>query len=89
MITAIEARKNSNSAQKAILDSPRFKYIFEKLDERIKTASTQGDRCVSWTDHTDSKMHIAWNGDDAFKNKLHELGYRFSQTDHGHYELSW
>ncbi len=89
MITAAEARKKNEENEDKILNSPRFKYIFNEIERRIKDAVARGDRGISWYDYVDSKMYIAYNGDEVFKNKLSELGYHFSYTDHGHYELSW
>ena len=89
MITADEARKMSNEAEEAILSQPRFKTLFAELERRIRLATEHGDRIITWTDHTDRYLHVSYNGDSAFKRKLSQLGYNFSYTDHGHYELSW
>jgi len=87
MISAKEAIKLSD--EEDILNSPRFKYMFSELERRIKAASARGHRSISWWDYSDPKLYLAWHGDDVFKNKLVSLGYRFSMTDHGSYELSW
>ena len=89
MITADEARKMSDEAEEAILSQPRFTTIFAELERRIKLATERGDRTITWTDHNDKYLHISYNGDNAFKRKLSQLGYNFSYTDHGDYELSW
>ena len=89
MITAEEARKMSEKKEDEILKSPRFKYIFTELEDRIKRAAARGDRMIEWWDYSDPKMDISYNGDDAFKRKLYSMGYNFSYTDKGHYQLSW
>ncbi len=89
MITADEARKMSADAEEAILNQPRFATLFAELEKMIRRATERGDRTITWTDHTDKQLHVSFNGDSAFKRKLSQLGYNFSYTDHGHYELSW
>lgn len=89
MITADEARKMSDESEEAILSQPRFKTLFAELEKRIRLATERGDRTITWTDHTDKNLHVSFHGDSAFKRKLFQLGYSFSYTDHGHYELSW
>ena len=89
MITAKEAVQIAKSTEENILNSPRFKTMFAELDKRIKEAAKRGHRSIHWADYIDPDLHLAWHGDDVFKNKLYELGYRFSMTDHGSYELSW
>jgi len=89
MVTADEARKMSAEAEDAILNQPRFKMLFAELEKRIRLATKHGDRTITWTDHIDNSLHVSFHGDSAFKRKLSQLGYNFSYTDHGHYELSW
>ena len=89
MITAAEARKKNEENEDKILNSPRFKYIFNEIERRIKDAVARGDRSISWYDYVDPKMYIAYNGDEVFKNKLLSLGYSYRITDHGHFTLSW
>lgn len=89
MITAAEARKMNEENEDKILNSPRFKYIFNEIERRVKLATERGDRSIGWYDYVDPKMYIAYNGDEVFKHKLIELGYSYSITDHGHFTLSW
>lgn len=89
MITAAEARKMNEENEDKILNSPRFKYIFNEIDRRIKLAIEQGDRSIGWNGWHDLKMRIAYNGDEVFKHKLLSLGYSYSVTDHGDFEISW
>lgn len=89
MITAAEARKKNEENEDKILNSPRFKYIFNEIERRIKLATERGDRSISWHDSVDPKLSIAYNGDEVFKHKLLELGYSYRITDHGHFTLSW
>ena len=87
MITADEAKQIVD--EEAILETPRFKYMLEELERRIKFAAARGDRSIQWWDYSDPKLSLAWHGDDVFKNKLRSLGYHFCMSDHGHYELYW
>ena len=89
MISAAEARKKNEENEDKILNSPRFKYIFDEIERRINLAIERGDCSISWHDSVDPKLSIAYRGDEVFKNKLIELGYNYSITDHGHFTLSW
>ncbi len=89
MLNAEEARKISDKTQTEILSSPRFQHIFAVLEERIRKAAQRGDRSITWFRTYDPDLRIAYDGDDAFKNKLHELGYQFTYSTAGEYSLSW
>lgn len=89
MLNAEEARKISDKTQTEILSSPRFQHIFVVLEERIRNAAQRGDRSITWFSYLDPDLRIAYDGDDAFKTKLHELGYRFTYSTAGEYSLFW
>lgn len=89
LLNAEEARKISYKTQTEILSSPRFQHIFAVLEERIRKAAQHGDRSITWFNSCDPDLRIAYDGDDAFKTKMRELGYRFTYSTAGEYSLFW